>query len=48
MHAALGYHWTRMIEMLHAAETIKDLLHDPDTSAGDLMAGGAARQRASA
>ena len=30
MHAPLAYHWTRMIEMLHAAETIKDLLHDDD------------------
>ena len=40
MHAALGYHWTRMIEMLHAAETIKDLLHDPDLLGGDLLAGG--------
>jgi NAD-reducing hydrogenase large subunit len=40
MHAALAYHWTRMIEMLHAAETIKDLLHDPDILGTDLMAGG--------
>jgi len=40
MHAALGYHWARMIEMLHAAETIKDLLHDPDVLGHDLMAGG--------
>jgi NAD-reducing hydrogenase large subunit len=29
-----------MIEMLHAAETIKDLLHDPDILGTDLMAGG--------
>ena len=29
-----------MIEMLHAAETIKDLLHDPDILGHDLMAGG--------
>jgi len=40
MHAVLGYHWARMIEMLHAAETIKDLLHDPDLLDGELMAGG--------
>ncbi|MDX9706669.1 MAG: Ni/Fe hydrogenase subunit alpha [Azospira sp.] len=40
MHAALGYHWTRMIEMLHAAETIKDLLHDPDILDGELTASG--------
>jgi len=40
MHAALAYHWARMIEMLHAAETIKDLLHDPDISGRELMATG--------
>jgi len=33
-----------MIEMLHAAETIKDLLHDDDVSSDDLMRGGP-RQR---
>jgi NAD-reducing hydrogenase large subunit len=32
--ATLGTHWARMIEMLHAAETIKDLLHD-DAILGD-------------
>ncbi|MCP5268862.1 MAG: Ni/Fe hydrogenase subunit alpha [Zoogloeaceae bacterium] len=40
MHAALAYHWTRMIEMLHAAETIKDLLHDPDILGHDLLLSG--------
>ncbi len=30
VHAPLAYHWTRMIEMLFAAEQIKDLLHDDD------------------
>ncbi|MDQ5904536.1 MAG: NAD-reducing hydrogenase large subunit, partial [Pseudomonadota bacterium] len=40
MHAALAYHWTRMIEMLHAAEMIKDLLHDPDILGQDLMSSG--------
>ncbi len=34
VHATLAYHWARMIEMLHAAEVIRDLLGD-----GDLMAG---------
>ena len=28
-HATLAYHWTRMIEMLHAAEAIRDLLPTP-------------------
>jgi NAD-reducing hydrogenase large subunit len=36
--ATLGYHWARMIEMLHAAESLKDLLHDDDLLGHDLMA----------
>jgi len=36
-HASLSYHWARMIEMLHAAETIKDLLHDDDIVGDDLV-----------
>ena len=40
IHGALAYHWTRMIEMLHAAETIKDLLHDPDILGSDLLVQG--------
>jgi NAD-reducing hydrogenase large subunit len=40
MHAPLAYHWTRMIEMLHAAETIKDLLHDDDILGDDLVVSG--------
>ncbi len=40
IHAPLAYHWTRMIEMLHAAETIKDLLHDDDILGSDLVASG--------
>jgi NAD-reducing hydrogenase large subunit len=43
--ATLGYHWARMIEMLHAAETIKDLLHDDDIVGGELMASGAREDR---
>jgi NAD-reducing hydrogenase large subunit len=38
--STLGFHWARMIEMLHAAEAIKDLLHDDDLLGNDLMAGG--------
>ncbi len=38
--ATLGYHWARMIEMLHAAENIKDLLHDDDIIGDDLIATG--------
>ncbi len=39
-HAPLAYHWARMIEMLHAAETIKDLLHDDDILGDDLVRSG--------
>jgi NAD-reducing hydrogenase large subunit len=38
--ATLGFHWARMIEMLHAAESIKDLLHDDDIMGNDLMVSG--------
>jgi NAD-reducing hydrogenase large subunit len=43
--ATLGYHWARMIEMLHAAEAIKDLLHDDDLLGHDLMATGQRQER---
>jgi len=43
--ATLGYHWARMIEMLHAAEAIKDLLHDDDIVGTDLMASGPREER---
>ena len=38
--APLGYHWARMIEMLHAAEGIRELLLDNDLSGGDLVVRG--------
>ena len=40
LHAPLAYHWARMIEMLHAAEVIRDLLPDPDLTGGERMAEG--------
>jgi NAD-reducing hydrogenase large subunit len=40
VHAPLAYHWTRMIEMLFAAETIKDLLHDEDLLGTELVVKG--------
>ncbi|WIM06698.1 MAG: Ni/Fe hydrogenase subunit alpha [Candidatus Nitricoxidivorans perseverans] len=43
--ATLGYHWARMIEMLHAAETIKDLLHDDGILGDDLVATGERAER---
>lgn len=41
--ATLGTHWARMIEMLHSAEMIKDLLHD-DAILGDELTTSGARQ----
>ena len=38
--STLGFHWARMIEMLHAAESIKDLLHDDDLLGSDLVVSG--------
>ncbi len=40
-HATLAYHWARMIEMLHAAEAIEQLLEDPDLLGTDLVTQGA-------
>jgi len=34
----LAYHWARMIEALHCAESINELLHDPDITGTDLVA----------
>jgi NAD-reducing hydrogenase large subunit len=43
--ATLGYHWARMIEMLHAAEAIKDLLHDDDIVGDELFTKGEREER---
>lgn len=43
--ATLGTHWARMIEMLHAAEAIKELLHDDDLQGTDLVATGERQER---
>ena len=40
VHAALAFHWARMIEVLHGIEMIADLLEDPDILGGELMASG--------
>jgi len=36
----LGFHWTRLIELLHCAESIKVLLADPDLQGEDLVVKG--------
>ncbi len=42
----MAYHWTRMIETLHACEKIRDLLHDPDLQGEDLVVTGERRNEA--
>jgi len=37
VHAALAFHWARLIELLYCAESIQQLLHDPDISGSDLL-----------
>jgi NAD-reducing hydrogenase large subunit len=34
-HQTLNYHWARLIEMLHCAESIKDTLKDPSLLTGE-------------
>jgi NAD-reducing hydrogenase large subunit len=43
--ATLGFHWARMIEMLHAAEVITALLDDEDISGRELTTRGERRGR---
>ncbi|MBS0496658.1 MAG: Ni/Fe hydrogenase subunit alpha [Proteobacteria bacterium] len=38
VHDTLAYHWARMIELLHCAESIHGLLQDPDITGTDLLA----------
>ena len=45
VHATLAYHWARMIEMLFAAEKIKELLHDDDIVGADLVSHGERAER---
>ena len=40
VHASLAYHWARMIELLHCAEKIKELLQDPEILGTDLLVKG--------
>ncbi|MBN2715092.1 MAG: Ni/Fe hydrogenase subunit alpha [Deltaproteobacteria bacterium] len=43
-HLSLAYHWARMIELLHSAEKIKDLLNDADLQGEDLVVKGDRRE----
>jgi NAD-reducing hydrogenase large subunit len=44
VHATLGYHWARLISMIHCAEKIKDLLFDDDLQGTDLVVTGQRRR----
>jgi NAD-reducing hydrogenase large subunit len=39
----MAYHWARMIELLHSAEKINELLNDPDLQGNDLVVKGKRR-----
>ncbi len=43
---SMAYHWARMIETLHSAEKIRELLDDPDLQGSELMAHGERREEA--
>jgi NAD-reducing hydrogenase large subunit len=45
-NVTMAYHWTRMIELLHSIEKIKELLHDPDLQGEDLVTTGERREEA--
>ena len=40
LQATLAYHWARLIELLHCAEAIRELLHDPDLLGDELLVQG--------
>jgi NAD-reducing hydrogenase large subunit len=37
VHSTMAYHWARLIEVVHSAEKIKELLDDPDIQGDDLV-----------
>ena len=39
-HKAMHFHWARLIEILHSAEKMKELLNDPDLMEGELVVKG--------
>ncbi|HDS29812.1 MAG TPA: Ni/Fe hydrogenase subunit alpha [Firmicutes bacterium] len=43
VNSTMHYHWARLIETLHAAEGMKELLNDPDLQGNDLVAKGEMR-----
>jgi len=45
-NVTLAYHWTRMIELLHSVEKIRDLLNDSDLQGDELVRTGERRNEA--
>lgn len=43
VQSTLAFHWARLIEVLHCAEKIKELLHDPDIMSSNLVVQGEKR-----
>ena len=43
VHSTMAYHWARLIELVHSAEKIKELLDDPDLQGADLVRSGPRR-----
>ncbi len=44
VQSSLAYHWARMVEILHCAEKIEQLLGDPDLYRGELVVEGERRE----
>jgi NAD-reducing hydrogenase large subunit len=45
VHSTMAYHWARLIELVHSAEKILELLDDPDLQGEELVRTGARRRR---
>jgi len=46
INSTMAYHWARMIELVHSAEKMKELVDDPDLQGTDLVTSGERRNRA--
>jgi len=44
VHSTMAYHWARLIELVHSAEKIKQLLDDPDIQGKQLVKAGKRRE----
>ena len=47
-NVTMAYHWARMIELLHSAEKIRELLDDDDIQGDELVTSGERRREAAA